>query len=159
MLFLATILHLLAFLLVLDLLDFGTCNASYLLLILTEHMQQITLLLLQFKLKLPYLLLLLFHFLSQFLKRVRFRVLRIIRILQINNFLGFLATMAFRIGKFDFNVDGATFNGEKWDVDVTSFESFCLFVCGVHHEHLLREVRGIAVLFFWLFNFLRDVDS
>ena len=97
----------------LDLLYLGTCNASYLLLILTEHMQKITLLLLQFKLKLPYLLLLLFHFLSQFLKRVRFRVLRIIRILQINNFLGFLATMAFRIGKFDFNVDGATFNGEK----------------------------------------------
>ena len=97
----------------LDLLDFGTCNASYLLLILTEHMQQITLLLLQFKLELPYLLLLLFHFLSQFLKRIRFWVLSVIRILQINHFLGFLSPVAFRIGKFNFDIDGAAFDGEK----------------------------------------------
>ena len=113
LLFLAAIFHLLAFLLVLDLLDFGTCNASYLLLILTEHMQQITFLLLQFKLKLPYLLLLLFHFLPKLFEWIRFWVLSVIRILQINHFLSFLASMAFRIGKFDFDIDGATFDGEK----------------------------------------------
>ena len=67
--------------------------------------------------------------------------------------------MAFRIWKFNLNVDRAAFDREEWDVDVTCLERFGLLVSRVDHEHLLREVRGIAVLFLWLLDFLWDVDS